>query len=111
MPRNELGVNVHDAYGAGVNAEDYASAFHGLHADFNDILDAADNACADEPEVTGWSAYGAEQTDAIAKVEDHGVALAENIQGGAADVGNTDSQAAETYETGGALPSLPVNFH
>lgn len=48
MPLHEVGVNVQDAYGAGVNAEEYASAFNGLHTDFNDVLDAASAACTDE---------------------------------------------------------------
>ncbi|GHC93296.1 hypothetical protein GCM10007079_42550 [Nocardiopsis terrae] len=111
MPGHELGVNVQDAYGAGANAEQYASSFEGLHSDFTDVLDAAKDACADEPQLTGWSAYGEEQADAIARVEHHGVALAENVQGGASDVANTDTQASEQYAEVGVPPSLPVNFH
>lgn len=111
MPMNELGVNVHDAYGAGANAQDYASSFEGLHVDFNDLLNAAKDACADDPRVTGWSAYGEEQADAIARVEHHGVGLGENIQGGAAEVANTDSQAAEAYAAVNVPSYLPGTFH
>lgn len=38
-----------------------------------------------DAEVNGWDAYGEEQATAIAKVEEHGLSLAENIQGGASD--------------------------
>ena len=38
MSLHEVGVNVHDAYGAGASAEEYASAFHGLHDDSSDVL-------------------------------------------------------------------------
>ncbi len=106
MPMNELGVNVTDAYGAGADAGQYASSFTGLHADFLDLLNAAKDVCADEPAVTGWSAYGEEQADAIARVEEHGVGLAENVQGGASEVAMTDAQAGEAYEA----VDLPVNF-
>ncbi|WP_017605354.1 hypothetical protein [Nocardiopsis alkaliphila] len=111
MPSHEVGVNVTDAYGAGVNAEQYASSFNGLHADFNDVLDAAKDACAEDPRVTGWSSYGEEQAEAIARVEHHGVGLAENIQGGAAEVANTDAQAADTYGSVDVPSYLPGTYH
>lgn len=110
MPTHEIGVNPHDAYGAGADAEQYAAGFNGLHADFNDVLEAAETACADDPEVTGWSAYGMEQAEAIAEVEAHGVSLAENVQGGASEAANTDAQASEGFEAVDMPPSRPVNF-
>lgn len=110
MPSHELGVNPHDAYGAGAEAEQYASAFDGLHADFNDVLEAADTACADDPRVEGWSAYGEEQAEAIAEVEAHGVSLAENVQGGASEAANTDVQGSEEFAAVDMPPSRPINF-
>lgn len=79
------------------DAEAYASGFVGLGEDFNAALDTAKAACDHEPEVSGWDAYGEEQAAAIAKVEDHGVSLAENIQGGASDIAATDEENSETY--------------
>lgn len=111
MPAHESGVNVTDAYGAGVNAEQYASSFEGLHADFNEVLNAAKAACADDPRVTGWSTYGEEQSEAIASVEHHGVGLAENIQGGASEAANTDAQAGEAYGTVDVPSYLPGTYH
>ncbi|MGW5880140.1 hypothetical protein ACWFMI_26690 [Nocardiopsis terrae] len=97
MPVHELGVNVVEAYGSGQDAEAYASGFVGLGSDFDAALQTAKIACKHDPKVSGWEAYGEEQAAAIAKVEDHGLSLAENIQGGAADVAATDQEASETY--------------
>ncbi|WP_431872919.1 hypothetical protein [Nocardiopsis eucommiae] len=111
MPGHELGVNVQDAFGAGVNAEGYAASFEDLHSDFKDLLDAAKAACKDEPEVTGWASYGEDQAESIAEVEHHGVSLAENIQSGASEAANTDSQAGETFGTVEVPSGLPGTYH
>lgn len=94
---HEVGVNPVEAYGAGQDAEAYASGFVGLGADFNAALDAAKSACDHEPEVSGWDAYGEEQAAAIAEVEEHGISLAENIQGGASDISATDEESSDIY--------------
>lgn len=110
MPLHEVGVNVQDAYGAGASAEEYASAFNGLHDDFNDVLSSASAACADDPKVGGWSEYGEEQAEAMARVENHGVSLAENVQGGASETANTDGQASEVYNSADVPMARPVNL-
>ncbi|WP_143847106.1 hypothetical protein [Nocardiopsis sp. JB363] len=110
MSLHEVGVNVHDAYGAGASAEEYASAFNGLHDDFNDVLSSASAACADDPKVGGWSDYGEEQAEAIARVENHGISLAENVQGGASETANVDSQASEVYNSTDVPMARPVNI-
>ncbi len=99
MPQNTVGVNVEDAHGAGGAAGRYAAGFNGLHADFNDVLQSAEDACKDDPQVTGWSTYGSEQAGVIAEVEEHGVSLAENVQGGAAGAANSDAESGELYES------------
>ena len=98
MPGHELGVNPVEAYSSGQDAEAYASGFTGLGDDFDAALQTAKTACKHDPEVKGWDAYGEEQAAAIAKVENHGISLAENIHGGAADVATTDHEAAESYD-------------
>lgn len=47
--------------------------------------------------MSGWDAYGEEQAAAIAKVEEHGISLAENIQGGASDISTTDEESSDIY--------------
>lgn len=111
MPGHELGVNVQDAFGAGVDAEAYASSFDGLHSDFSDVLDSANSACKDDPKVTGWSSYGEEQSSAIAEVEHHGVSLGGNIQSGASEAANTDGQAGESYGSVEIPSRLPGTYH
>ena len=88
-----MGVNVEAARGEAQNAEACAADFVGLSADFTDALQTAKSACEHEPEVGGWGPYGEAQSTAIAKVEAHGLSLAEHIRGTAAEVADTDNEA------------------
>ncbi|MEV2276285.1 hypothetical protein AB0I72_11905 [Nocardiopsis sp. NPDC049922] len=97
MPGHEVGVNAHDAHGAGSNAEAYAAGFVGLGADFNETLLAAKAACDHDPKVTGWGGYGEGQASAIARVENHGLSLSENIQGGASEAAFTDQDSGVEF--------------
>ncbi|WP_435107742.1 hypothetical protein [Nocardiopsis synnemataformans] len=110
MPGHEAGVNPYDAYGIGSNAEAYASGFIGLGEDFNEVLLSAKSACAPDPQVTGWSAYGEEQAEAMAKVENHGVSLAENVQAGASEAAATDHSSAEDFVPVDSPLSRPPNL-
>ncbi|MFD3684208.1 hypothetical protein ACFWTE_05230 [Nocardiopsis sp. NPDC058631] len=111
MSGHEVGVNAYDAYGAGSDAEAYASGFVGLGEDFNETLLAAKAACDHDPKVTGWSAYGEEQAEAMAKVANHGIALSENVQAGASEASSTDEQSSAEFLAGDGSLSRPLNVH
>ncbi|WP_306370669.1 hypothetical protein [Nocardiopsis sp. CC223A] len=111
MSGHEVGVNARDAYQSGNTAESYAADFIGLGEDFKAVLDAAKSACDHEPEVTGWEAYGEEQAEAIAKVEEHGLSLAENVQAGAAEASHTDVDSGDGFSEAGSPLGRPINFY
>ncbi|WP_152513471.1 hypothetical protein [Nocardiopsis baichengensis] len=110
MSGHEVGVNATDAYGKGADAAEYASDFKGLSSDFEELIGTdAPAACGKTPGVSGWSSYASEQQASMENVEKQGISLGENIQAGAGEAKDVDSENAEAMDgsTGGV--SRPIN--
>ncbi|WP_084392190.1 hypothetical protein [Nocardiopsis listeri] len=107
MSTNEAGANTWAAVEKGAHAEAMAEAMVGLEETFSLLMD-------DLSTSTGWIASGYvhfknDLEPEIQKVQQNGIALANNIQAGASNIAENDHEASDEFSE--SWKSMPeVNF-
>lgn len=94
---SESGANPIEAMEGGEYAEALAAAMAGLADAFDILLGDAVSACGHQDVRTGFTTFREEADQALIDLQEHGLALANNIQAGAGEVARNDLDSAEDF--------------
>ncbi|TQN30760.1 hypothetical protein FHX37_0644 [Haloactinospora alba] len=106
---DEAGGNPDEIRGEAANAAELANAMTGLRETFTDIMDGVRKAAVEEECAEGYSKFKEKYLDDITDVENHGMELARNLDAGGAEIGATDDDTSDSYESPWPGLSRPVN--
>ena len=94
---NESGANPIEAMEGGEYAETLAAAMAGLADAFDLLLGDAVGACGHDDVRSGFNKFREEADQALIDLQEHGLALANNIQAGAGEVARNDLDSSEGF--------------
>ncbi|MET9797383.1 hypothetical protein [Nocardiopsis alba] len=104
----EAGGNPIEGYQGGQYAEALASAMAGLADMFESVTDSAKSSAGHDDVKAGYEAFKERHLQDFIDVQEHGLALANNIQSGAGKIAENDLESAEQYDTPWDPPK-PIN--
>lgn len=93
----ESGANPIEAMEGGEYAETLAAAMAGLADAFDILMGDAASASGHEDLRSGFNKFREEADQALIDLQEHGLALANNIQAGAGEIARNDQESSEDF--------------
>ncbi len=106
---DEVGANPYEAYQRGEGAVTIAETFTGLKSAFDDAITAAKTAAVEPPCANAYPEFGEANAALMADIQEHGMSLGGNVQAGAQQTANTDSEAGDDFTDVGGVLSRQIN--